>query len=114
MAKVGCHPNVCPAVFDVAFRLGNPAMQSLDEYKRTLNRVLRDICTLPNRTAEAYIYANKKAGGLAFQEPRTECDIQAIVQAVRMLSSSDEAVVAMARQELRYIVRRSTQSNPSP
>ena len=97
-----------------ALRAGNPVMQSLDEYKRTLNRVLREICSLPNRAAQSYIYAHKKAGGLSFQEPRTECDVQAIVQAVRMLSSSDEAVVAMARQELRYIVRRSTLSNPSP
>ena len=33
---------------------------------------------------------------------------------MRILSSSDPAVAAMARQELKDIVRRSTQSNPSP
>ena len=31
-----------------ALRAGNPEMQSLDEYKRTLNRVIREICSLPN------------------------------------------------------------------
>ena len=66
-------------------------MQSLGEYKWTLNRVIRDICSLPNRAAQSYTYTHKKSGGLAFQEPRTECDVQAIVQAV--LLSYDEAVV---------------------
>ena len=96
-----------------ALRAGNPEKQSLDEYQRTLSRALRDICSLPNRATPSYFFAHKKVGGLAFQEPRTECDIQAIVQAVRILSSSDPAVVAMARQELKYIVRRSTQNNPT-
>ena len=96
-----------------ALHAGNPEKQPLDEYKRTLSRALRDICALPNRATPAYFFAHKKVGGLAFQEPRTECDIQAIVQAVRILSSSDPAVAAMARQELKYIVRCSTQNNPS-
>ena len=51
---------------------------------------------------------------MAFQAPRTECDVMAIAQAVRILSSSDPAVAAMARHELKYIVRRSTQSEPTP
>ena len=97
-----------------ALRAGNPDMQSLDIYKSTLIRVLRDVCSVPDRAASSYFFASKRTGGLAFQEPRTECDVQAIVQAVRILSSSDPAVAAMARQELKYIVRRSTQSNPTP
>ena len=97
-----------------ALRAGNPEMQSLDVYKSTLVHMLHDICSLPNRASPAYFFASKQSGGLAFEEPRTKCDVQAIVQAVWILSSADPAVVAMARQELKYIVRRSSQSNPTP
>ena len=97
-----------------ALRAGNPEMQSLDQYRSMLVRTLRDICNLPNRATAAYFFASKRTGGLSFQEPRTECDVQAIVQAVRILASQDPAVAAMARQELKYVVRRSTQSEPTP
>ena len=97
-----------------ALRAGNPLMKSLDCYRSTLVRALRDICNLPDRATAKYFFSHKKTGGLAFQEPRTECDVQAIVQAVRILSSQDPAVSTMARHELRYIVRRSTQSEPTP
>ena len=73
-----------------------------------LFRTLRDICSLPNRAAAAYFFAYKRTGGLSFQDPRTECDVQSIVQPVRILASQDPAVAAMARHELKYIVRRST------
>ena len=96
-----------------ALRAGNPVMQSLDLYRSTLVRTLRDICSLPNRATAAYFFASKRTGGLAFQDPRTKCNVQAIVQAVRILASDDPAVAAMARQELKYIVRRSTQLNPT-
>ena len=46
--------------------------------------------------------------------PGAAANATAIVQAVRILSSSDPAVAAMARHELKYIVRRSTQSEPTP
>ena len=95
-------------------RAGNPEMQSLDQYKSMLVRTLRDICSLPNRAAAAYFFVCKRTGGLSFQDPRTECDVQSIVQAVRILASQDPAVAAMARHELKYIVRRSTQSEPTP
>lgn len=95
-------------------RAGNPVMQSLDLYKSTLVRTLRDICNLPNRASASYFFSHKRCGGMAFQEPRTECDVMAVAQAVRILSSSDPAVAAMARSELKYIVRRSTQSEPTP
>ena len=52
--------------------------------------------------------------GWRSKNPRTECDVMAIAQAVRILSSSDPAVAAIARYELKYIVRRSTQSEPTP
>ena len=72
-----------------ALRAGNPEMQSLDQYRSMLVRTLRDICNLPNRATAAYFFASKRTGGLSFQEPRTECDVQAIVQAVRILASQD-------------------------
>ena len=97
-----------------ALRAGNPLMQSLDGYRSTLVRTLRDICSLPDQTTRSYCFSHKMTSGLAFQEPRTECDVQVVVQAVRILSSLDPAVSAMARHELRYIIRRSTQSEPTP
>ena len=95
-------------------RAGNPEMQSLDLYKSTLVRTLRDVCNLPNRATASYFFSHKRCGGMAFQEPRTECDVMAVAQAVRILSSSDPAVATIARNELKYIVRRSTQSEPTP
>ena len=44
----------------------------------------------------------------------TECDVQAIVQAVRILAFDDPAVAAMASHEFKYIVRRSVQTNLTP
>ena len=96
-----------------ALRAGNQEKQSLDLYHKSLVRALRDICSLPDRATGSYFFAHKKAGGLAFQDPKVECDLQAIVQAVRILSFSDPAVVAMARHELKYIIHRSTQCNPT-
>ena len=95
-------------------RAVNPEMQPLDLCKSTLVRTLRDICNFPNRASTSYFFSHKRTGGMAFQEPRTECDVMAIAQAVRILSSSDPAIAAMARRELKYIVRRSTQSGPTP
>lgn len=46
-------------------------------------------------------------------DARTDIDIQAIVQGLRMLSSSDPNVVAMAKHKLKYIVQQSTQLNPT-
>ena len=96
-----------------ALRAGNPLKQSLDEYKRILVSALKDICFLPQRATQSYFFAHKKVGGLSMFDPRTECDIQAIVQGLRMLSSSDPNITAMAKHELKYIVRRSTQLNPT-
>ena len=95
-------------------RAGNPEMQSLDIYKATLVRTLRDICNLPNRAAASYFFSHKRCGGMAFQEPRTECDVMAVAQAVHILSSSDPAIATIARNQLKYIVHRSMQSEPTP
>ena len=76
-------------------RAGNPEMQSLDLYKSTLVRTLRDICNLPNRASASYFFSRKRCGGLAFKEPRTEWDVMAVAQAVHILSSSDPAVATI-------------------
>ena len=96
-----------------ALRAGNPLKQSLDEYKRTIIAAMKEICCLPQRASQSYFFSHKRVGGLAMFDPRTECDIQAIVQGVRMLSSTDPNVKGMAKQELQYIVRRSTQQQPT-
>jgi hypothetical protein len=60
----------------------------------------------------SYFFASKRVGGLAFQDPTIESDLQAIVQTIRILSSSDEAVAKIAREELRTFMRRTAvQSN---
>lgn len=70
-----------------AIRAGNPLKQSLDEYKRTIIAAMKEICCLPQRASQSYFFSHKRVGGLAMFDPRTKCDIQAIVQGVRMLSS---------------------------
>lgn len=96
-----------------ALRAGNPLKQSLKLYRETLVKALREICNLPNRASSTYLFAHKKVGGLAFQDPTIESDLQAVVQAIRILSSPDEAVAKIAKVELKYIVRNMTQSNPT-
>ena len=96
-----------------ALRAGDPKKQSLDDYRRSLIETLRHICDLPQRSTQAYFFASKCTGGLAFQDPKNEVDVQCIVQAIRMLTSADPATAAIARADLHAVVRRSTSSNPS-
>lgn len=62
-----------------ALRVGNPRKQSIESYRSTLICVVRKICDLPTRASTYYIFASKQAGGLGFQDPTRECDIQTIV-----------------------------------
>ncbi|XP_046856073.1 uncharacterized protein LOC124449166 [Xenia sp. Carnegie-2017] len=94
-----------------ALRAGDPLKKSLSEYRSLLVRVLREICNLPTRATQSYFFAAKKAGGLGFQDPLVECDMQAIVQAVRVLSSNDDNVTTIAKEDLRAFVRQTAQSN---
>lgn len=96
-----------------ALRAGNPLKKSLHEYRALLLKAVRDICNLPTRASASYIFAGKSAGGLAFQDPTVESDLQAIVQAIRMLSSSDDKVTTIAKAELKKFVRNTTQSAPT-
>ena len=96
-----------------ALRAGDPLKQSLRDYRSLLVKALRDICSLPTRASGSYFFASKRVGGLAFQDPTIELDLQAIVQAIRILSSSDEVVAKIAREELKTFVRRTAQSNPT-
>ena len=95
-----------------ALRAGNPLKQSLRDYRSLLVKALCDICSLPTRASGSYFFASKRVGGLAFQDPTIESDLQAIVQAIRILSSSD-VVAKIAREELKTFVRRTAQSNPT-
>jgi hypothetical protein len=95
-----------------ALRAGNPLKQSLRDYRSLLVKALRDIGSLPMRASGSYFFASKRVGGLAFQDPTMESDLQAIVQAIRILSSSDEGVAKITREELKTFVRRTAQSNP--
>ena len=94
-------------------RAGNPLKKSLHDFRCLLVKALRDICNLPTRASTSYFFASKAAGGLALQDPTVESDQQAIVQALRMLSSPDEVVANIAKQELKMFVHRTAQSAPT-
>ena len=97
-----------------ALRSSDPTTQSLQAYRSQLIQTVRSICSLPNRATTHYIFAAKRAGGLGFTDPCTENHLQTIVQAVKMLASSDPAVAAIAKRELRQTVRFAAQSEPTP
>ncbi|XP_028416671.1 uncharacterized protein T26G10.4-like [Dendronephthya gigantea] len=97
-----------------ALRAGNPSKQSLEPLRTVLISSHRTIYDLPKRSTQAYFFASKHVGGLAFQDPTKEDDVQAIVQAIRILSSSDPTVAVSAWNELRSVVSCATSSNPTP
>ena len=96
-----------------ALRAGDPLKKSLHEFRSLLLKAVRDICSLPTRASASYIFAGKAAGGLALQDPTIESDLQAVVQALRILSSPDDAISKIAKAELKTFVRRTTQSAPT-
>ena len=96
-----------------ALRAGEPDKFSLTKYRRKLIEVVRNICKLPSRATQDIIFASAKAGGLGLQDPILEVDIQTIVQALKMLSSSDPVVANIAKAELRQSVRFAARNNPT-
>ncbi len=66
------------------------------------------------RATSHIIFASSKVGGLGFQDLLFEVDVQTIVQAIEMLSSSDPFVSAVAKGELLKAVRFAAQADPSP
>ena len=97
-----------------AFRAGSPTKKSLALYRSTLLRVIRKVCSLPQRSTTNYIFASRQAGGLGFQDPFLECDIQTVVHALKMLSSSDPLVAGIARHKLYQTVRHAAKAEPTP
>ena len=95
-----------------ALRAGEPEKASLIKYRRKIIEVVRNICNLPSRATQHIIFATAKAGGLAPQDPTLEADIQTIVQAIKMLSSTDPVVANIAKAELRQSVRFAARANP--
>jgi hypothetical protein len=100
--------------FTFALRAGEPQKASLVSYRKKLIEVVRSICNLPLRATSHIIFASSKAGGLGFQDPLAEVDVQTVVQAIKMLSSSDPFVSAVAIGELRKAVTFAIRSDPSP
>ena len=96
-----------------ALRAGEPEKASLVKYRRKLIDVVRYICNLPTRATQHIIFATAKAGGLALQDPNLEADVQTIVQAIKMLSSTDPIVANIAKAELRQSVRFAARANPT-
>ena len=97
-----------------ALRSTDPTTKSLEAYRAQLIRTIRAICSLPTRATTHYIFAAKHAGGLGLTDPLTKNHIQTVVQALKMLSSTDPAVAAVAKRALKQTVRFATQSDPTP
>jgi hypothetical protein len=97
-----------------ALRAGFPKKENLLVYRSHLVATVRRICALPTRASASYIFAHKRVGGLGLLDPTLEADIQAIIQAVKMLSSSDPTVINIANAEVNQTVRLASQSNPTP
>jgi hypothetical protein len=95
-------------------RAGEPLKASLTNYRKKLIEVVRSICNLPLRATSHFVFAPIKVGGLGFQDPKAEVDVQTVVQAIKMLSSSDPFVSAVAIGELRKAVRFAARADPSP
>jgi hypothetical protein len=62
-----------------------------DQCVDLLIEVIRNICN-PLCATSHFISTPAKAGGLGFQDPTAEVDVQTITQAIKMLSSSDPFV----------------------
>jgi hypothetical protein len=72
-----------------ALRAGFPKKDNLLVYRSHLVATIRRICALPSRASAAYIFAHERVGGLGLLDPILEADVQAIIDAVKMLSCSD-------------------------
>ena len=79
-----------------ALRSTDPTTKSLEAYRAQLIRTVHAICSLPTRATTHYIFAAKRAGGLGLTDPLTENHLQTVVQALKMLSSTDPAVAAVS------------------
>ena len=88
---------------------GEPEKTSLIKYHCKLIEVVRNICNLqPNISS-----LRQQKLGLTLQDLTLEVDIQTIVQAIKMLSSSDPVVTNIAKAELRHSVRFAARANPT-
>ena len=92
----------------------DPTIKSLQAYRSQLIATIRSICSLPTRATTHYIFASKRSGALAFTDPCVENHLQTIVQAIKMLSSSDPSMSTVAKRELRQTVRFAAQADPTP
>lgn len=96
-----------------ALRAGFTQKQTLTDLRKQLVATVKSICNLPNRATTHYIFAHKKTGGLGLQDPTAEVDVQAVVHAVKLLSSNDPTVAHIARAELLQTVRHASQAKPT-
>ena len=84
-----------------ALRAGvNDLKASLKELDTTLRFALRRICNLPTRATTSYLFADRRTGGLGFQNPGKEYDIQKVVQAVAMYNSPDANIKNIAMMDI--------------
>lgn len=96
-----------------ALRAGFLNLVHLREYRTLLVATVRRICSLPSRASVSYIFSHKRVGGLGLLDPVKEADVQAIIHAVKILSSSDPVVVHIANAELTQTVTHASQSTPT-
>ena len=107
------HPFIQPCL-TYALRLTDRTTKSLQDYQSQLICTVREICALPTRAMTHYFFASKRAGGLGLTDPCVENHLQTIVQATKMLSSSNPIVTAIAKRELRQFFHFAAQAEPTP
>ena len=105
LAKTGHDPYFPSNSLTFALRAGFPKKENLLVYRSHLVATVRRICALPTHASASYIFPHKRVGGLGLLDPTLEADIQAIIQAVKMLSSSDPTVINIANAEVNQTVR---------
>jgi len=95
-----------------ALRAGETTKKQVSRLVSAVVSAAKEICQLPVRASNNYIFAGRDVGGLGLQHPGSEADIQTVVQTVRMLSSSDLSLRGIATQQLLSVVRRTIHSVP--
>ena len=96
-----------------AFRSCPVTSASLTTYRSKLLSVLRSICHLPKRATTNYFFASKSTGGLGLQDPFDERYVQSIVQAIKMLKSTDPLIHSLTHGQLTSIVQHCVDRDPT-
>lgn len=77
-------------------------------------RTAKSIMNLPQRADANIVHLSCKRGGAALNSCADLVDINTVTYAHRMLTSPDESTREVARASLEYVVKKKTQTTPTP